>query len=375
MESGEAAIHKIYEAANEPEYWNEAAEAIVGAAGGSAVHLLLASLETGYEYVNLFAGGDGGFSTEYLRDYAAGDFRVPRVMARKLGAFTDEREYVSKDEAGRSPIHQQLLPRYEVHNISGANMCLEDCIGWFGISTSKSSVEFDNRQRSYLTHLSRHLLNACRIAKTHQDLRLSRDQSLGSLDLLHASLILLKSDRVVHMNEAAKALSRAGFFMVRNERLCCVQQGAQAKLSTFLKQAARVPPNESLLLRQREQDAAYLISVHDLFPQYNGGRMHGSSFQALSIVELNIPPKIDFEEVFRFCSGYGVSRAEAMAVHASLNSIGLGEFAEKRGIGINTAQQQLKSALAKMGMNSQKKLFRAFELYRIFNGAERSTQA
>lgn len=365
MEYGEEAIHKLYKAANEPEYWKDAAGAIAELTGGGAVHLLLASFDTRYEYVNLFTRDEIGFAAEYIRDYAAIDFRVPRVMARPLGSFADEREYVSEDDARNSPIHQELLPRYGIYNISGANLCLDGCIGWFGISTSGPTVDFDNRQREYLKQLSRHLLNACRISMTHQDLQMARERSLGSLDLFQAGLFLLESGRVVHANDAATRLITEGFFRLRSDRLSCTAATANSQLATFLSRAAG-QRSQPLLLRQHEREAAYLVSVNDLFPHYAGnGSVEHSAYQAVTITELNIPTHIDLDEVLLFCSSCGITPAEAMTVHASLNSISLASFAEMRGIGLDTARQQLKSALTKMGLGSQKKLFRAFERYRL----------
>lgn len=371
MERSEETIHQIYEAANNPEYWMSAAQSIVSLERAGAVHLFLTSIETGHEYVNLFTRDGSGFAAEYIHDYAADDFRVPRVMRRQLGVFSDEREYVSADEAKSSAVHQELLPRHEVYKISGANLCLDGCIGWFGISTPNESAEFDDRQRGYLKRLSRHMLTACRIARTHQDLKLFKDHSLGSLDLLTASFFMMQSGRIVHMNDAANRLIKNSFFAIRNEKLVCLDGARQEKLSSFLKRESRLATDRPLILRHEEEDAAYAISVHDLFPQYDGDRLNKSDFQAISIVELNIPARIPFEEVLAFCSGYGATRAEAMAVHASLNSVSLTSFAEARNIRLDTARQQLKSALAKMELDSQKRLFRAFERYRTFNGKRR----
>lgn len=365
MENREELIHRIYEAANEPEYWADTAARIADVAGGSAVHLLLASLETGHEYINLFTRGDSGFASEYVRDYARVDFRVPRVMARPLGAFNDEREYVSPEEARSSAIHQELLPRHGVHRISGANLCLDGCIGWFGISTHRPELEFDDRQRAFLAQVSRHLLSAARFSRTHQDLQLSHDRTRDALDLVGTSLFLAATGRVRHANEAARRLLAHGFFRLRHERLRCAEGGEDRKLVAFLTSGARFARSEPLLLRQHETGLTYLVSVHDLFPQYRDGAARASGHRAISIVELDMPARIAFEEVALFCAAHGVSPAEARTVHASLNSVSLAELADTRGIGLATARQQLKSALGKMGLDSQKKLFRAFERHRL----------
>lgn len=365
MDGRDELIYKIYEAANEPEYWADTAERIADIAGGGAVHLLLASLETGHEYINLFTRDGSGFADEYVRDYAAIDFRVPRVMARPLGEFADEREYVSVEEARSSAIHQELLPRHEVHRISGANLSLDGCIGWFGVSPHRADRELDGRQRACLAQVSRHLLNAARISQTHQDLQLSRQGALGALDVVGAGLFLLNSGRVLHANDAARRLLAEGFFLLRHDRLSCAESAEDRRLVAFLRDGMARIRSEPLLLRQHERGLAYLVSIHELFPQYTGSVVRRSGHQAVSVVELNVPASIAFDEVALFCTAHGVSLAEAMAVHASLNSVPLAELAEAKGISLATARQQLKSALAKMGLDSQKKLFRAFERHRL----------
>ncbi|RUM95143.1 hypothetical protein EET67_24950 [Pseudaminobacter arsenicus] len=170
MEQPDRILHKLYQAANDAEIWLDASHDISELVKGGPVHLLLASLETGDTYVNLFARGDPGMADEYLHNYAGMDFRTSRVMARTLGDFIDEREYVSEEEARASVIHQEFLPRYDIHKISGSNMCLDGCIGWFGISTKSASDEFESRHREFLKWLSPHVLNAFRIAKTQHEL-------------------------------------------------------------------------------------------------------------------------------------------------------------------------------------------------------------
>lgn len=365
MEQTERIIHQFYEAANNPEYWAAACEDLSELVSGGAVHLLLASTETGEEYVNLFAKGDPQFASEYLCNYASVDFRVPRVMARKLGTFADEREYVSKRDARSSPIHQELLPRYDVHKIGGANMSLDGCIGWFGISARSSGTEFDNRQISLLGQVSRHLLSALKIAKSQQDLRLSRGAAFASLDLANVALLLFDRNELEYANAAARQLVEGDFLLLRHDMLTCKLAGENQKLARFLELAANGQAAGSILLRNPENAASYIVRSHDIFPAYGHAGPRRSRRRVISIVELGVPANCGPDEVAEFCVGYGVSPSEAKTVHAVLNSINLAVLAENRGVSLNTIQQQLKSAMTKMDLNSQKKIFQAFERYRL----------
>ncbi|WP_440412403.1 hypothetical protein [Neorhizobium petrolearium] len=238
MDRVDSVIHEIYNAAREPEYWTLVARNVAAIAGGHAVHLLLSQMNSESELLSLFSRDESGFAQEYLQEYAAEDFRVPRVMARPLGVFADEREYVSASESRSSPIHQELLPRHGVYNISGANLCIDGHIGWFGISTASPSLEFDNRQRSMLGMLSRHLLGAFQITALHNELKLSRDHSRGSLDLLANGLVLTRSGTVVHVNDAAQLLIEQGLFSISGGRLRCGDSTLDRRLAAEEDQAS-----------------------------------------------------------------------------------------------------------------------------------------
>lgn len=374
MERIDRIVHQIYEAADDPEYWPDVGSDIADCVDGGAVHLLLASLRTGEEYINLFQRGDPGFASEYLQHYAGLDFRVPRVMARRLGTFLDEREYVSEGEARASAIHQELLPRYAVHKISGANMSLEGCIGWFGVSTRRPSDEFDDRQRRLLARLSAHLLRAFRIARSTRELQVSRDLGRQAADLVSAALFIHRHGRVALMNAAAERMLAGGFLVLRGEQLVCTHPGEQARLSRFMQDRADDPARDfaqggseaTLLLRNHEDGAAYMVRSHALPADGARGGGTGGFCGAISIVEPAPPAGPSLGDVLGFCSAYGVTRAEGMAVHAVLNSISLADFAAIRGVRLDTVQQQLKSAMSKMELASQKKIFQAFERYRVF---------
>lgn len=363
MEKLDRIIHQFYEAPDNPEYWTASCEDLSELIGAGAVHLWLASTETGAEYVNLFTRGDSQFASEYSSDYAPMDFRVPRVMARGLGVFSDEREYVSSTEAECSPIHQQLLPRYGIYNISGANMSLDGCIGWFGISTRTPDSEFDAGQIRLLEHASRHLLNALKINRSRRDLCLSRNLAYSCLDLVNVPLIVLDHKSVAYANKAAYRLFDDGFFLLRRGVLSCTNPAGNEKLAQFLRSPSSGLAEMPLLLRN-PCGGSFLIRVHNLSPTFIPTGNVTVRQRAISIIELDPAMAYEAKDVAAFCSSFGVSAAEAKAVHAVLTSMSLDEFARSKGITLNTAQQQLKSAMRKMELNSQKKIFHAYARFR-----------
>lgn len=359
-------IHMLYEAAAQGEGWFEAACAIGDEVGAGPVHLLLSSLETGQEYVNLLARGNPGFAAEYLDNYARTDFRVPRVLAYRPGRYIDEREYVTREEARSSPLHQEFLPRQEIFNICGSNMSHDGCIGWFGVSTRSPKHEFDHRQRAFLAVLSRHIFRAMKLYRTQQDLIATRDLATQALDLVNTSIVLLTGSKVVDVNSTFARLLEDRFFLIRNDVLTCFNPGQAARLSQYLGRTGDSANEDCLVLRHPATGAAYLVQSRDLFSPQTGPR-RPLAHQVVTIQKLDFEEKPDLEDVMAFCAGYGVSSAETMVIRAVLSSQPLGAFAEVRGIRLDTAQKQLKSAMRKIGAGSQKNIFQAFERYRLIN--------
>ena len=358
-------IGRIYEAVENPEYWSVVGDDIAELAGGGAVHLMLASLDTGAAYVSEFRYGDPQFALEYLEDFAEIDFRVPRVMARKPGELLDERSYVSPDDVRRSPIHQELLPRYKVHKIVGSNMCMDDCIGWFGISTPDKDSEFDISQTRAFGLLSSHLYRALSLHKDNRDLRLSRDMSRGVLDAADGSLLLFTNGELVHANLKALELLDDGFFVIRHGRLVCANVAENGRLEAYLHGDLH-PRRPPLMVRDIACGAVHFVRTHTPLPSYSQGQLKSGIHLAVSIVTVGDTGDPDIEAVAAFCGGYGVSKAEIATVHSVLCSESLRRNAEVRGIALDTVQKHLKSALAKMGLRSQKKLFQMFERFRSF---------
>ncbi|KJS08114.1 MAG: hypothetical protein VR78_18655 [Hoeflea sp. BRH_c9] len=366
MEQSDRIIHMLYEAAAEGEGWFEAACAIGDEVGAGPVHMLLSSLETGQEYVNLLARGNPGFAAEYLDHYAPTDFRVPRVLAHRPGTYIDEREYVTAEEARSSPLHQDFLPRQEIFNICGSNMSHDGCIGWFGLSTRGPNHEFDDRQRAFLGVLSAHLFRAMKLHRNRLDLIAARDLATQTLDLLNTAIVLLTGSRVVDANSAFTRLLEDRFFLLRTDALTCAYPNQAARLSQYLGRTGDGGNEDCLVLRHPASGATYLVQSRDLFSPL-AGRRRPLAHQTVSILKLDLEEEPELEDVMAFCGGYDISSAEAMVVRAVLSSQHLGEFAESRGIRLDTAHKQLKSAMRKIGASSQKKIFQAFERYRLIS--------
>lgn len=366
MEQADRIIHMLYESAASEQDWCTTACAIGDVVGAGPIHMFLCSLETGQEYVSLIARGNPNFATEYLDDYAPTDFRVPRVMAHRPGTYIDERNYVTREEAACSPIHHDLLPRHKIYNISGTNLTHDGCIGWFGLSTQAPDHDFDDRQRTFLSSISGHVFRAMKLYRTRQDLISARDLSSQTLDLVNTGIVILAGLQIVEGNAVFDRLLEERFFLLRNASLTCSDPVQAAKLYHYLTCRDEGGGEDCLVLRHPQGGVSYLVQCRDLVSPLNGLHRR-QTYQTVSILKLDFDEQPDLDEVIAFSASYGVSKAEAMALRAVLGSQHLGAFAQARGIQLDTVHKQLKSAMRKTDLNSQKKIFQAFERYRLMN--------
>jgi len=327
--------------------------------GGAHTHLVLADLEAGASYVNLLFRGDPDGAEEYLRDYAAIDFRAPRVLASRPGLVRDERSYVSTQEARDSVIHNDFLPRFGIHNIAGASMKVDDCFGWFGISTLRRDTPFSEQQIAILGTVAPHIHRALRIAKAQHDLKDRCRQEQAVRDIVNIGLVTIRDGEVISANSAARAIFENRFLIVREGKLLCADAAARAPIARLMSGTG----SSAVSVYDVEQDCRYLLRRH---PTLRPDTAASRGF-LLSIDISSASQSIALEQVVEFSAGAGVTTAEARALCASLSDIALADFAGDRGITLDTARKQMKSALSKLGLKSQKQLHRAFERYHTVN--------
>ncbi|GAB4355339.1 MAG: hypothetical protein Kow0026_14500 [Oricola sp.] len=357
-------IRKIYEAASVPECWDRLSTEIADHVGAGTVHLMLASPSDGTEYLSLFPRGDPGFAGEYLRDYIGLDFRVPRVLSKAPGVLVDERSYVSAEEARRSPIHQEFLPKYQIYEIIGANMTIDGSMGWFGVSTLRPGDDLDNRKKKAFADLTPHILQAYRIIKANRDLQITAQMSLGALDSLNAALFFVRGRKLRHANRAAARIMDDGFLSVAHGRLVChdpLENGRLARFQDAFDGAGTRQIVVADYLRERE----YGIRLHASAMDYAGGRDAHAAELVFSIVEWDAGPEVDPAAVEAFCAGRGVTPAELAVLRVVLGDGNLARLARERRVSLDTVQKQRKSAMAKLHAPSQKALVRAFTRFQM----------
>ncbi|MBX9456698.1 MAG: hypothetical protein KL863_12080 [Rhizobium sp.] len=353
----------VYEAAANPEYFSELGDRICAFARGGRAHFMLVDALAGHEYVSHLSGEKDDFVREYNDIYLQRDFRVPRVLALPSAEFTDERAYVADEESRSSDIHQDLLARYKVHNIYGANLQTGPAMGWFGISVREAGGEFGDREMRALSSLARHLRQAYATLKANKDLALDRRLLTATLDRPGSAILITDRGRLVHANAGMQQLLAQGFFRLRGERLDCADRNEARKLAA-LQQDEEGSSRSRVVVRARRTGESFIVTSRYLFPQVDAdGRVSGRE-QVLTVTLMVADGEIEVGMMEAFCHEHGLSPRESDVVFAVLTGGTLADVARARGVTLDTARKQLKAAMARLDVGSQKAMVRIFERFR-----------
>lgn len=370
MDRLDATIHGIYEAVETPECWESAGGRIADLVDGRGIHLML--LESAFPdarpHLNIYLRGDPAGAREYLEHYAAADFRYGRVLRNRRGAVIDERAYVSPEEARKSPIHQELFPKYGTHNLAGANLSVDDGAGWFGISNKAADRTFDAQKIGTLERIAPHLHRAFAMIRSRERLRLERDMAHAALDANGAGIVLFSKGEARYANPKALSLFGRGFLAMRRGRIGAAHAAADRRIASLFAQAALTGHPQTLALTDPAEGTAYHLHLHlpvETVRMPAAARRNGP--MVLSITAYSRRPDAGMEAIGAFAAAYGLPPAEARTVAAVINEVNLADEAAARGVTLDTVRKQLKSALARLELKSQKQLVRLFDSFRMLH--------
>lgn len=358
-------IRRIYAAANGQENWDDVVNEVGDQLDLGVIHLFLTNLDTGVSYIGSSPRGDPELDRNYQEEYSEHDFRLPRIMALESGRMFDERSIASDDEIRRSPVHQELFVKNDIFRIVGSNMSVDNALGWFGVTTPHAPEDFSGEQRQALDFLAPHVLQAFQIAKTRADLRFMNDANLAVVASVGVGVLYVENGRVTGCNDTANAILNRGFIKLVGGRLRCRDDASDEKLKAWLSPPTR-PANSQLRLTDIEQGLEYLVTIRSIRPLSDDVAGGLGQRDVILIRTLDRAGKPDLQAVSGFGRNFRLSDAQIAVVHAVLCNIPLSELAETRGVKLDTIRKQLKLAMEKLDVRSQKELVMLFERATLF---------
>lgn len=357
-------VGTAYEAALAPERWPDFARDIVENAGATAFNLSVFAPALGAAQLAVA----WGLPEEHVAAYREGYWRhdVWRIAAQEkgvVGRVVAGEAMVTEAELLRSLVYNEVLCRGDFRHICGGLIFHRPRDGagaCFSIMrTGRQGTFAEHEVRAVnrlLPHVGRAITLSVRIATAQ-----SRAETLAqALDRPGTAVMLADSaGRVIELNATAERLLAAGTVLRLNSgRICASNPAADESLQRLLRRAldpgaaadevadvalarpAPLPPLrvKALPLRQGRHRLAPLLP------------------EVLIVIDDAEPPAP--APIDRVARSHSLTAAETALLAALVDGVTLADFADRRGISVHTARNQLKAVFQKTGARRQSELLR-----------------
>jgi DNA-binding CsgD family transcriptional regulator len=225
------------------------------------------------------------------------------------------------------------------------------------IHRDEAATPFDDYEKQYGTLLIPHLKRAMQLRERIANLELQKQSFSEATSILGVAVLAVSSDaRIIFANHAAEMLLRRNTaLLVKNGRLYASRPAATDRLLTTIKQAAEnnlaKDWNGTSLLRIARQGARPLVLSVYPFPAILGSGLETTTRMAL--IYASDPDLAPLPTRAALTQMYSLTVAEAKLFEALLNGDTIQRYAEKRGIGLQTARTQLSHIFQKTGFSRQ----------------------
>lgn len=356
----------FFEAAVNPDLWAEALAGFSDFIGGSSVNLVVLDKPGAPPVIEHFIRGDDAAYARYLGDYFAIDRRVPRVAAAQVGRILLEQDVLSEEEKRQDTVYNEILAGNGMRNLALANLSSGPLLMGIGMAPQNDAEPFEADQLARLARLLPHLRNALSFYTVNIQLQLQR-QMLADLFALDGKgvAVLDMNRRVLFANALAETQFSSGLISVRQGAVTFRHRNSEMAWQRALQdlQDGGGAGSASFLAENPEtldMTGVRLLSAAPILAQF-------PMFTAPALLMLLTPVTpglaISAGEITRFGALFRLTPAECRVLEAISAGKGLDDHAMRQGIRLDTARKQLKSAMAKCGVTSQKALISRLERF------------
>jgi len=362
-------ILKIYEAALQPDLWGQITLEISDLMNSGATQLLVLDNENSTQIIAASSRLCQEGQREYVANYAPIDLRVPSLLKRNIGSLVQEHMLLNEDEKSNNAAVTNFLQRHDLDNLTGSNLSIGSSWVWFGTARKGDGNIYTKDELAVLELLIPHIRKALRL---HQSIESTKSQSSGLADIFNYAgkgIVLFNGNgKVCLINNFAEQLMNKNIFTVRRGQIYFKNQSAHKRFTRAL-DAVLAPLHK---LHQTAQDtfivsnsAGYDYGIRLVRHLGDGSEVsYGECASALLLISpLNDPSNISQKEIDRFGDLFALTDAEKRAVKIVADLTDISQFARQIGLKPDSVRKQLKSAMAKIGVSSQKELIQRLERF------------
>ncbi|MFD1694914.1 helix-turn-helix transcriptional regulator [Roseibium aestuarii] len=356
----------FFEAALDADQWEGALARFSEHLNGGAVNLILLEkagalpVDLHYERVDEHA------YTRYISDYIETDPRVPRVLNAPVNTVLLERDVLTEGERRHSAIYNDLMARSGMRNQAISLLASDTLFAGFGIAPRDDSQPFATEDLARLTRLLPSLKQAVRLHTANQSLQMQRS-SLGDLwGLSGKGIVLLGASRqLLYANSLADDLLRAGVLRRVHGQVSFGDRASEQRWQHAWQELRKRGGTSSDQFLTEPTPGGTTFGVRLFSSPGMLGRLAwaGAPAVVMLLTPLSDMTVISAAEIQRFCALFSITPAEARVVEAVCQGQQLSDLAQERQVAVDTLRKQLKSAMAKCGVSSQKDLISRLERF------------
>jgi len=361
------AISLLYDAALNPNYWEESLDLIAPLIGAKSSALLI--LETLGTYNYSISKTSSMFSLDVKNTYqekfsSYEEAHFSNVALSSPGDLVYDADYL-RDPASfkRRPDVEYLINQAGVYERFAVRLNSEKA--WFDCITFQYSQGRGNireSERKILQTFIPHIAKAATLSRTYTELRNRYSAVLTILDRLRLGVFIVSSSSdVILKNATAEKLldQREGLFINSAGKLTANNDASSQYLSEAIVAACNsskgdeVGGSAKLLLPKSSQKEDYLLDISPL-KDTDGELESGLTGALVTVIDIELQGFIEIEGLAKL---YQLSSAEEGVAGLIVQGKKYSEMAEIRNVSPETIKTQVNSIMLKTGSSSRSELF------------------
>lgn len=364
LDTYDALVCAIYDAANDPALWHAFLERLTQAFRGHGASLRLLDAHSNYPSFSASHGYDDTFTQQYLDYYYQTDISIPILEEAGQGTVIARSEFIQDRDYQNSEYFQDFGRRWRINDLLGGYfMKTPSCNARIGVHRPVGEPTFGPEDKLLMSRLMPHLHRAFQISRHIQQIKAQQMAGQHAFDHIPFGVVFVDGGgKPVAANRRAEDMSRKDSgIRIRDEGLSTGSPQTTQALHHLIRQATGHEDGKSysggVLSVERPQSTLPLSVM--VAPVNAGQSLFGrDNEQATAVVFISDPLQEQHVSAEILSLLYGLTKAEARLARELALGRTLDEISDRHQVSKHTLRAQLKAIFGKTGLTRQAELVR-----------------
>lgn len=364
LETYDALVSAIYDAAQDPALWNEFLSRLAQAFSGHGAAIRLLDTHSYYPSFSAVHGYDKAFTEEYANHYYQTDVTIQLLEQADQGTVTARSAQLLDKDYYHTEYYQDFGRHWKINDLMGGYFIkAQDCIARIGVHRPVGAPVFSDEDKYLMSLLMPHLHRAFHISRHIQSIKAQREASNNAFDHIPFGVVLVDdSGRPIVVNQRAENMGReGGGIRISSSGISTGSSQTTQTLRHLIRQATQRQEGKAcsggaLSVERASSTQPLSIMVAPLNaeqPQFGCDGENAAAIVFISdpLQEQNVSPEI-------LSILYGLTKAEARLAKELAMGKTLDEISDMFQLSKHTLRAQLKTTFSKTGVSRQAELVR-----------------